>query len=115
MLGGEQAHQIVDAQLARERLFVWDDNGPVSMVALSPTVAGVIRLGPVYTPPERRRRGYASSAVASASRRVLADGGQRCALFTDLANATSNKIYAAVGYRRFADWEEHAFERTTTR
>jgi predicted GNAT family acetyltransferase len=31
-------------------------------------------------------------------------------LFTDLANRTSNKIYAEVGYRRFADWEEHAFE-----
>jgi len=31
-------------------------------------------------------------------------------LFTDLANATSNKIYAEVGYRRIGDWEEHAFE-----
>jgi len=30
-------------------------------------------------------------------------------LFTDLANPTSNKIYEAVGYRRFADWEEHSF------
>ena len=33
-------------------------------------------------------------------------------LFTDLANPTSNKIYAEVGYRRFADWDEHRF--TTT-
>jgi hypothetical protein len=23
---------------------------------------------------------------------------------------TSNKIYAQLGYRRFADWEEHAFD-----
>jgi hypothetical protein len=31
-------------------------------------------------------------------------------LFTDLANPTSNKIYAEVGYRRFGDWEEeHSF------
>lgn len=28
-------------------------------------------------------------------------------LFTDLANPTSNRIYAAVGFRRVADWEEH--------
>ncbi len=115
VLGSEQAAQIVDTQLARERLFMWDDNGPVSMVSLSPTVAGVTRLGPVYTPPEHRGRGYASSAVAAASRRALAHGAQRCALFTDLANPTSNKIYADVGYRRFADWEEHAFERSATR
>jgi predicted GNAT family acetyltransferase len=32
-------------------------------------------------------------------------------LFTDLANPTSNKIYAEIGYRRVADWEEHAFVR----
>ena len=115
VLGGEQADQIVDAQLARESLVVWDDNGCVSMVSLSPTVAGVTRFGPVYTPPEHRRRGYASSAVAAASRRALARGARSCALFTDLANPTSNKIYAGVGYRRFADWEEHAFERTATR
>jgi predicted GNAT family acetyltransferase len=31
-------------------------------------------------------------------------------LFTDLENPTSNKIYAEVGYRRIADWEEHAFQ-----
>lgn len=111
--GGDEADAIVASQLARERLFVWDDHGPVSMVSLSPRVAGLVRIGPVYTPPERRRAGYASSAVAAISRRALADGAQRCALFTDLANPTSNKIYADVGYRRFADWEEHVFERRT--
>jgi predicted GNAT family acetyltransferase len=30
-------------------------------------------------------------------------------LFTDLANPTSNKIYADVGYRRFGEWEETEF------
>jgi predicted GNAT family acetyltransferase len=64
----------------------------------------------VYTPPHRRRRGYAGSAVAAASRRALAGGATTCMLFTDLANPTSNKIYAEVGYRRAGDWEEHAFE-----
>ena len=34
-------------------------------------------------------------------------GRRACTLFTDLANPTSNWIYADVGYRRFADWEEH--------
>lgn len=111
VLGADQAGAIVDAQLARGRLVVWDDNGPASMVSISPTVAGVTRIGPVYTPPGRRGHGYATSAVAATSRRALAAGAQRCALFTDLANPTSNKIYADVGYRRLADWEDHAFER----
>jgi predicted GNAT family acetyltransferase len=30
-------------------------------------------------------------------------------LYTDLANPTSNKIYADVGYRRIAEWEERMF------
>jgi predicted GNAT family acetyltransferase len=80
------------------------------MVGVSPPVAGVVRIGPVYTPMEHRRRGYAGSAVAAASRRALARGAERCMLFTDLANPTSNKIYAEVGYRRVGDWEELAFE-----
>jgi predicted GNAT family acetyltransferase len=54
---------------------------------------------------------YAGSAVAAASRRALAQGAERCMLFTDLDNPTSNKIYAEVGYRRTDDWEEIALER----
>lgn len=108
--GAEHAAEIVAAQLMRGRLFVWFDAQPASMIATSPTVAGVTRIGPVYTPPELRARGYASSAVAAVSRQALAAGSQRCALFTDLANPTSNRIYADVGYRRIADWEEHAFD-----
>ena len=86
----------------------WDR--PASLVSVAPAVAGVARIGPVYTPPERRRRGYAGMAVAEVSRRLLARGVHTCMLFTDLANPTSNKIYAEVGYRRFGDWEEYEFE-----
>ena len=46
--------------------------------------------------------------VAPATSTTLADGATRCMLFTDLANPTSNKIYAEVGYRRCGDWEEIA-------
>ena len=63
---------------------------------------GVSRLGPVYTPPEHRGRGYASSAVAEVSRLILADGARAC-LFTDQANPTSNRIYQQLGYRAVVD------------
>jgi uncharacterized protein len=112
-IGGAHSGSLVDARLEHDGLFVWDDGGPVSIVAMSPPVAGVVRIGPVYTPHAQRRRGYAGMAVAAASRRVLAEGARSCMLFTDVANPTSNKIYAEVGYRRFGDWEEHAFERRT--
>jgi predicted GNAT family acetyltransferase len=89
---------------------VWEDEEPVSMLGVHPAVAGVVRIGPVYTPPTKRRRGYAGSAVAAASRRALSAGARRCMLFTDLANPTSNKIYAEVGFRRVGAWEEFALD-----
>jgi predicted GNAT family acetyltransferase len=111
LIGGAQAGAMVDARLRQQGLLLWDDGQPVSMVGVNPAVAGVVRIGPVYTPRPLRRRGYAGSAVAAVSRRALAGGAARCMLFTDLANPTSNKIYAEVGYRRCGDWEEIALER----
>jgi predicted GNAT family acetyltransferase len=108
--GPETRASNVDFRIAQGHLFLWQDEGrPVSMVAMNPAVAGVIRIGPVYTPDEARRRGYASSAVAAISRLGLDAGAHTCMLYTDLANPTSNKIYADVGYRRFAEWEERVF------
>ena len=43
--------------------------------------------------------------MAALSRLALTHGAERCALFTDLANPTSNKIYAEVGYRALDEWE----------
>ena len=60
------------------------------------------RIGPVYTPRERRGRGFASSAVAEVAQR-LASAGERVCLFTDQANPTSNGIYQALGFRSRVD------------
>lgn len=102
-------HEVdVDASVERRlrdgRLFIWDDDRAVSMVGTGPPVAGVVRLGPVYTPPEARRHGYATALVADVSRRVLSAGATKCMLYTDLADATSNSIYQAVGYRRSKEY-----------
>jgi RimJ/RimL family protein N-acetyltransferase len=111
LIGAGQAEAMIDGSLGRQTLSVWDDGRPVSMIGVNPPVARVARIGPVYTPPPDRRRGYAGSAVAAASRRALAADADRCMLFTDLANPTSNRIYAEVGYRRTGDWEEIALDR----
>jgi predicted GNAT family acetyltransferase len=90
--------------------WIWeDDDVPVSLAGYSGPTASGIRIGPVYTPPDRRRRGYASNLVAELSRGLLEDGYQACFLFTDLANPTSNKIYTDIGYVRVCDAAEYAF------
>jgi predicted GNAT family acetyltransferase len=89
--------------------WLWEDGEPVSLASCSaPTPTG-IRIGPVYTPPERRGRGYATALVAELSRRLLAEGHRACYLYADLANPTSNAIYERIGYRRVADSAEISF------
>jgi GNAT superfamily N-acetyltransferase len=90
--------------------WIWEDGDvPVSLAGYSGPTASGIRIGPVYTPPDLRRHGYASNLVAGLSRWLLEDGYRACFLFTDLANPTSNKIYSDIGYVRVCDAAEYAF------
>lgn len=84
-------------------LWLWQDEEPVSLVGSAGPTGSGIRVGPVYTLPERRGRGYASWLTAAVSQLRLDEGYQRVFLFTDLANPTSNKIYQAIGYRPVGD------------
>jgi predicted GNAT family acetyltransferase len=107
--GGFPPEMVADHRLRVGQLWVWDDETPVSVAGLSEPVAGVIRVGPVYTPRERRGRGYASALVASLSTAVLARG-QQCILYTDLGNATSNALYRAIGYRAVEEALRYHFQ-----
>lgn len=110
----ERHRQRVAARIAEERAFLWEvDGAPVSYVGANVPVADVVRVGPVYTPPEHRGHGYASALVADVSQYALDAGAVACSLFTDLANPTSNKIYQAIGYRPVADVLRYAFGRTS--
>jgi len=74
----------------------------VHLTGANPPAFGVARIGPVYTPPEQRRKGFAGAAVAQVSQLIL-DAGARACLYTDQANPTSNGIYQALGYRAVVD------------
>ncbi|HYT40051.1 MAG TPA: GNAT family N-acetyltransferase [Acidimicrobiia bacterium] len=91
--------KVVDRRLAERALYLWEHSTVLTMAGVAPPVGGVVRVGPVYTPPEMRRRGYASNCVAALSQQALDDGATACMLFTDRANATSNVIYQRIGYR----------------
>lgn len=103
---------LVDRYIAgvHRALYVWVDAGRVvSLVGAGGSTPNGIRLGPVYTPPELRGRGYASSLTAAASQDQLDRGRRFITLFTDLSNPTSNKIYQAIGYRPVCDVDMYRF------
>jgi GNAT superfamily N-acetyltransferase len=98
-----------ERRLESGTLWIWEAGGePVSMVGYHAAIFGVCRVGPVYTPPEHRRHGYAGALTSHVTALILADGNQAC-LYTDLANPTSNKIYHEAGYRPVADFVDVEF------
>lgn len=87
----------------RGEMRVWQaPDGPAAMVAVSPPHAGVSRLSWVYTPPQRRGRGYGSVIVAAAAREQRR-AGHRVLLYTDLDNQPTTALYERVGFRRIGD------------
>lgn len=98
--GPRRDHRKLVAKRVRAgRLWVWEADGrPVTFSGLSRSAAGVACLGPVFTPPDLRRQGYAGACVGALSLLVTGQG-ERAILFTDLANPTSNGIYRRLGYR----------------
>lgn len=89
--------------------WVWEDGVPVSISGHRDIPGVGSRIGPVYTPPKFRGRGYATRLVAEHSAARLTAGDAACFLFTDLANPTSNAIYARIGYTKVCDAVEYAF------
>jgi uncharacterized protein len=100
----------VDRGLAAGQLWLWDLCGEsVSMAISREPVLGVVRLSGVYTPPDKRKHGYAAACVHALSKQ-LGDAGHRCVLYTDLGNPTSNSIYRRIGYRAVAEALRYRFE-----
>jgi predicted GNAT family acetyltransferase len=90
--------------------YMWEDAGEVvSLAGAGGLTPRGIRIGPVYTPPHLRGRGYASNLVAAVSQHQLDTGRSFCFLFTDLANPTSNAIYQAIGYAPVVDVDQYQF------
>jgi uncharacterized protein len=107
----DRLERVVDHRVAAEGagIALWDDGRPVSLAGYGGGTPNGIRIGPVYTPPALRERGYASALVAALSEELLAAGRRFCFLYTDLANPTSNRIYERIGYERVCDSAEIAF------
>lgn len=101
--------RVVDRWIHDGRIRIWQDREPVSIAITRERVAGVTRIGGVFTPPQHRRQGYAAACVHAVSKSIC-DAGGRAILYTDLGNPTSNSIYRRLGYRAVAEGIRYRFE-----
>ncbi|MDX3662445.1 GNAT family N-acetyltransferase [Streptomyces sp. ID05-26A] len=86
------------------------DGVPVSWAASTTPLCGVSRVGPVYTPPEHRRHGYAAAVTAAVSQWAYGEGAGHVVLAADVANPTANSVYQGIGFRAFSDWSEYRWD-----
>jgi len=93
-----------ERRIAAGEIHLWCDPEPRTMAASARPTKRAIAVNGVYTPPNWRRHGYATACVASLSQVLLERGFEFCVLYTDLANPTSNAIYARIGYRPVRDF-----------
>ena len=105
----EDLERFVTNLLKNQNTYLWEDNTAVSLAAGRKFSDTASRIGLVYTPPQHRRKGYATACVAALSQKLLDEGCDRCFLLTDLENHTSNHIYRQIGYIPVCDWHEYSF------
>jgi uncharacterized protein len=95
-------------RIHNKELYLWEDGLPVSMAAKARPTENGMRINAVYTPPELRGRGYATSCVGTLCREVLDSGSRFCTLYADAANPVSNSIYRKIGFQEICDSVEYS-------
>jgi uncharacterized protein len=103
-----EAERWARAAIASGGAWLWEDGGARTLACFARETPHGRAIGPVYTPPEARRQGYATSLVAELSRQTLAEGKAFACLFTDAANPTSNHIYTTIGFELICSFDAHA-------
>lgn len=93
----------LERRLRRRELHVWDHEGPKTFVTMSGNTPNGVQISSVYTPRKYRGNGYASNAVAAASRGALQSGASFCVLFADPEPAQPARIYRSLGFRPIRD------------
>jgi predicted GNAT family acetyltransferase len=102
---------LIAGRLEAGQLMLWEVAGePVSLAGSTAALAGVARIGPVYTPPRWRGRGYGGAVTVAMGELARQRGASSVVLFTDLANPVSNSLYIRLGYRPVEDRVMMRFE-----
>ncbi|MFD3805868.1 GNAT family N-acetyltransferase [Streptomyces sp. NPDC058619] len=101
---GTTSEAALRERIAYGGIRLWERAGaPVALASFSRPIGGTSRVGPVYTLPEARGRGYAAGVTHAVSEAAYAAGAAEVLLFTDLANPTSNGVYLRLGYAPVED------------
>ncbi len=102
---GIDPRRVRTAKEPPDEIIVWTVDGePVSMAGVRRPAAGVSRIGPVFTPADRRERGYGSAVTAAAAAWALDAGADEVVLFTDQTKPAIAGVYRGIGFEPVAEF-----------
>ena len=87
------------------------DGIPVALSAFNARFRDMVQIGPVWTPPEYRNKGFARLLLAYTLNQEKLKGTNKAILFTD--NPSAIKAYLAIGFRKIGDYRLALLEKPT--
>ena len=102
-------HEFMLSKLKSGELYFWYDNAHRTMITVSGRGMNAQRISSVFTPKEFRGHGYASTAVAAVSKKLLRDGSAYVVLTAGLGEPVA-RIYKKIGFYPVADRHSYRIE-----
>lgn len=81
-----------------------DDDELVASTAFNSALPDIVQIGGVFTPTDKRSRGYAKCAVAASLIEARDNGVERAVLFTGEDNVPAIRAYEALGFEKVGDY-----------
>ncbi|OJV16118.1 MAG: hypothetical protein BGO27_02655 [Alphaproteobacteria bacterium 33-17] len=78
------------------------DGIPVSLCAFNARIEEMVQVGPVWTPPEHRNKGFARLILTQMLVQEKAKGTKKAILFTD--NPAAIKVYKNIGFNKIGEY-----------
>ena len=100
----------IRTRLDKDTHFIWEDGQPVAQAVHGRDTPNCGVISWVYTPPQFRGRGYATSVVGELSESLMNKGKKYCCLFADAANPVSRGVYKKLGYYDVCEFDEIIFD-----
>ncbi|MCW8410138.1 N-acetyltransferase [Legionella sp. PATHC035] len=94
--------EIQDKQLSQNRWVLFINNAPVSLCGFNANLPDIVQLGPVYTPPSLRNKGFARIAVYLSLKQAAVQHVKRAILFSNNNSAIS--AYQSLGFHQIGKY-----------
>ncbi|MFA4994022.1 MAG: GNAT family N-acetyltransferase [Bdellovibrionales bacterium] len=106
-LPGQQLYDVAKAEIINrtenKEIFVLEDHGRTSsFCGVGGSLPDWTNVGPVWTPPDYRNKGYGRTVIAGALLALRQKGIANAVLFSSRADA--QKAYRALGFNQIGDW-----------